>query len=188
MPVKAPVSACAATASLISSTLVSRPATIVRSTTEPVGAGARPAKPCILPWSSGMTRPIALAAPVEAGTRLIAAARARRRALWRAARPRRCGAGVLVRRVLQAVIGGVGVDRPHQALLDADQVVEDLGDRREAVRRARRVGDDVVVVGLVDVVEVDAEDDSRVRLGRGRRDDDLLGAGLEVLGRVRTLG
>ena len=103
----------------------------------------------------------------------------------------RGGAGaaqVLVRRVLEVLIGRVGVDRRHQALLDADQVVEDLGDRREAVRRARRVGDDVVVLGVVDLVEVDAEDDRRVRLGRRRGDDDLLGAGLEVLGGVRALG
>src|SRR5215217_4558869 len=109
MPVKAPVSACERTAWLISSTLVSLPATIVRSTTEPVGTGARIAKPCSLPWSSGMTSPIAFAA----------------------------------REVLQPLAGGVGVDRRHQPALDADRVVEHLRDRRQAVRRARRVGDDV---------------------------------------------
>ena len=37
------------------------------------------ATPFSLPLSSGMTRPIAFAAPVEVGIRLIAAARARRR-------------------------------------------------------------------------------------------------------------
>jgi hypothetical protein len=63
-----------------------------------------------------------------------------------------------------------------------------LGQRGEAVRRARRVGDDVVVVRVVGVVEVDAEDDRRVRLGGRGGDDDLLGAGLEVLGGVRALG
>ena len=87
----------------------------VRSTTEPVGTGARTAKPCSLPCSSGITRPIAFAAPVDAGTRLTAAARARRK--------------VLVRRVLQALVGRVGVDRGHQAALDADRVVQHLGDR-----------------------------------------------------------
>ena len=46
-----------------------------------VGIGTRIAKPSSLPLSSGMTRPIALAAPVEVGTTLSAAARARRRSL-----------------------------------------------------------------------------------------------------------
>ena len=58
-----------------------RLASKVRSTTEPVATGARIAKPCSLPLSSGSTRPTALAAPVEAGMRLMAAARARRRSL-----------------------------------------------------------------------------------------------------------
>jgi hypothetical protein len=87
MPSKAPVLACALNASLISSLVVSRPEMIVSSMTEPVGTGARTAEPLSLPLSSGMTSPIALAAPVEAGTRLTAAARARRRSLcgasWR---------------------------------------------------------------------------------------------------------
>ena len=46
------------------------------------GTGARTANPWSLPLSSGITSPIALAAPVEAGIRLIAAARARRRSRW----------------------------------------------------------------------------------------------------------
>ena len=103
-------------------------------------------------------------------------------------RGRAGAAQVRVRRVLQALVGRVGVDRRHQAVLDADRVVQHLGDRREAVRRARRVGDDVVAVGVVGVVEVDAEHDGRVRLGRRRGDDDLLGARLEVLGGVGALG
>ena len=53
----------------------------VRSVAEPVGIGTRSAKPSSLPLSSGSTRPIALAAPVEVGTMLSAAARARRRSL-----------------------------------------------------------------------------------------------------------
>ena len=62
--------------------LVSRPTLHTRSTTEPIGIGARTAIPLSFPSSSGITRPIALAAPVDVGTRLIAAARARRRSLW----------------------------------------------------------------------------------------------------------
>ena len=40
----------------------------VRSTSEPVSTGTRAAKPCSLPASSGMTSPIAFAAPVDVGT------------------------------------------------------------------------------------------------------------------------
>ena len=43
----------------------------------------------------------------------------------------------------------------------------------------------VAVVGLV---EVDAEHDGHVRVGRRRGDDDLLGAGVEVLGGVLAVG
>ena len=71
---------------------VSCSSSTVRSTSDAVGTGTRTAKPCSLPASSGMTRPIALAAPVEVGTRLTAAQRARRYpcAARRAAAGRRC--------------------------------------------------------------------------------------------------
>jgi hypothetical protein len=48
---------------------------------EPIGTGARIDIPSTLPLRSGITSPIAFAAPVEVGIRLIAAARARRRSL-----------------------------------------------------------------------------------------------------------
>src|SRR6266571_4388388 len=78
MPCSGP-SAAAFIAWLTSSTLVSRLAVKVRSVAEPFGTGTRSAYPSSLPFSSGSTRPIALAAPVEVGTMLIAAALARRR-------------------------------------------------------------------------------------------------------------
>ena len=81
MPSSAPLSAFSANALLTSSTLVGRATSQTRSTTEPVITGARTAMPLSLPSSSGITRPIALAAPVLVGTRLAAAARARRRSL-----------------------------------------------------------------------------------------------------------
>ena len=93
-----------------------------------------------------------------------------------------------MRHVLQALVGRVGVDRRHQAVLDADGVVDHLRDRRQAVGRARGVGDDVVRVGVVVRVEVDAESDRHVRLRRRRRDDHLLRARVEVLLRVVPLG
>ncbi len=64
-------------AALISSRLVFAAATNFRSTTETFGVGTRMAVPSSLPFSSGRTRPTALAAPVEVGIIDIAAARAR---------------------------------------------------------------------------------------------------------------
>ena len=55
-----------------------RSTSTVRSTSDAVGTGTRTAKPWSRPASSGMMRPIALAAPVEVGIRLTAALRARR--------------------------------------------------------------------------------------------------------------
>src|SRR6185312_3407851 len=83
----------------------------------------------------------------------------------------RGGAGpaqVLVRAVLQVLVGGVRVDRGHQATLDAEGVVEDLGQRRQAVGGAGGVADDRLraVVLLV----VDAHDDGQVVTGRRRGD------------------
>ena len=48
---------------------------------EPVGTGALTETPSTFPCRCGMTMPIAFAAPVVVGIRLIAAARARRRSL-----------------------------------------------------------------------------------------------------------
>ena len=48
--------------------------TAVKIVVEPVGTGTRCAEPINLPFSSGITRPIALAAPVELGTMLAAPA------------------------------------------------------------------------------------------------------------------
>jgi len=81
IPSSAPASAFSAKAALTSSTLVGRDTSHTRSTTEPVITGARTAIPFSLPSSSGTTRPIAFAAPVDVGTRFAAAARARRRSL-----------------------------------------------------------------------------------------------------------
>src|SRR5947207_2941539 len=67
MPSSEPVSAAAAKAALTSSALVSRAASTVRSTTEPMAMGARIEKPWSLPSSSGITSPIAFAAPGEVG-------------------------------------------------------------------------------------------------------------------------
>src|SRR4029077_7498824 len=75
-----PLSCCSAarrTAALISSLLVARLAMNLKSMTETFGVGTRIATPSSLPASSGRTEPTALAAPVEGGIMLMAAARAR---------------------------------------------------------------------------------------------------------------
>ena len=87
-------------------------------------------------------------------------------------------AQILVRTVLQILVLGVGVDGGHQALDDPELVVEHLGQRAKAVRRARRVGDDVLAA--VVLVVVDTEHDRDVLIGGRRGDDDLLGAGIQV--------
>src|SRR5487761_2345491 len=125
-------SAAAFTIALTSSTVVSRGASKVRSVAEPVGIGTRMAYPSSSPLSSGSTSATALAAPVAAE--------------------------ILVRGVLQVLVLRVRVDRRHEALDDAEAVVESLRHRRKAVRRAGGVGDDVVDRRIVLVV-VDAHDD-----------------------------
>ena len=84
-----------------------------------------------------------------------------------------------VRDVQDGLVVRVRVDGRHEAALDPEVVVQDLGDRGEAVRRARAARDHAVLAAVVDLV-VDAEHDRRVvTLGRCR-DDDLLRARLEV--------
>ena len=88
-----------------------------------------------------------------------------------------------MRTVDELLVAGVGVDRRHQALLDAERVVEHLDHRHEAVRRAAGVGDDLVDLRVERGV-VDAHHERPVGAGRRRRDDDERGAGLEVGGRL----
>src|SRR6202041_2211319 len=82
----------------------------------------------------------------------------------------RSGAGaakILVRQVEELLIVGVGVNRGHGAGGDAESVLQNLGDGREAVGRARSVRNDVVLGGIVGVV-IDAQHEGRVRtVGRG---------------------
>lgn len=73
--------------------------------------------------------------------------------------------------------GSVGVDGGHETLDDAVVVVDNLGEGSQAVGGARGVGDDggLAIVGLlVDTHHVHGG------IGRGGRDDDALGATLEM--------
>ena len=68
----------ALTASAEASTLSSA----LKSVIDPVGTGTRSAVPSSLPFIASITRLVARAAPVDVGTMLIAAPRARRRSEW----------------------------------------------------------------------------------------------------------
>ena len=79
--------------------------------------------------------------------------------------------------------GGDGVDGGHKTLLEAELVVDNLGERGKAVGGARSVGDNIHG-GLV-LLLVDAHDEHGSITGGGG-DDDLLGATGHMLG--GTLG
>jgi hypothetical protein len=85
-----------------------------------------------------------------------------------------------VRQVEQVLIVGVGMDRRHPSFPDPELLVNDFRQRGEAVGRARRVRDDLVLRGIVHLV-VDAQHERNVGALGGRRDDDLLRAGGDVL-------
>src|SRR5512139_3173952 len=141
--------AAAFTSELISSTVVLRFGLKVRSTTDTLIVGTRMAKPSSLPLSCGSTRPTAAAAQV------------------------------LVVHIGEHLVVGVGVDGGHQARLDADGIVQHLGQRRQAVGGARGVGDhrhrrsQRVVVHAVDHGAVDIA-------AAGSGDQHALGATGEV--------
>jgi hypothetical protein len=73
---------------------------------------------------------------------------------------------------------GIGVDRGHEPLVDADGVVEHLGDRGEAIGCAGGVGDDLVIPG--ELVVVDPVDHGEVGAVGRRRHQHALGAGGEM--------
>ena len=147
MPSSAPVSAFSLKMELISSTLVSRDTVAVRSTTEPVGIGRAHGEAAELAVQVGQHQADGLGRARRGGDQVD-----------------RGGAGaaqVLVRHVLEPLVGRVGVDRGHQTALDPERVVQHLGHRREVfvVHEALEMTSWLV---LVVVLEVDAERDGHV--------------------------
>jgi len=83
-----------------------------------------------------------------------------------------------VGRAIDGFLGGGGrVDSGHQALDDTELVVDDLGERGQAVGCAGSVGDDGVL-GVI-CLQVDTTDEHWGISGRSG-DDDLLGTTLQV--------
>ena len=81
-PFNGPSAAAALNASFTSAAVASLFSTPVKSVIEPTGNGTRSDWPSSLPFIDASTRLVARAAPVEDGTMLTPAARARRRSLW----------------------------------------------------------------------------------------------------------
>ena len=59
---------------------------------------------------------------------------------------------ILVRKVEELLIIGIGMDRVHKAMHDAEFSMEHLGQRRQAVRGAGCVRDDVVFGWIMSVL------------------------------------
>ena len=95
-------------------------------------------------------------------------------------------AQVTVGRIQDALITSVRVRGGHRTLDDAELVVDHLGERRQAVGGARRVGDNVGRVVVLVGVHTDDVGRDVGALGRGG-DNNLLGAGLDVLARARAV-
>src|SRR6185437_15921393 len=146
---------------LISSAEVSRAESNLKSMTETSAVGTRIEVPSSLPLSDGMTRPMARAAPVEVGIMESAAE-------------------ILVQRVHRVLVAGIGVDRRHVAALDADPLVQHIGDRRQAIGGAGAVRDHRMLA--LHFIAVDPHDQREVDAVGGRRDDDAPRSCLEMLG------
>src|SRR5690242_17482205 len=96
-------------------------------------------------------------------------------------------AQVFVREIEQPLIVGIGMDGGHGPAVDAECVLNDFGDRREAIGGAGGVGNDVVLRGVVALV-VHAKNKGGVgTVGRGRNDD-FLYRGAEMLLGIGTFG
>ena len=83
------------------------------------------------------------------------------------------------------LVAGVGVDRGHEAFVDADEIIQNFCDRREAVRRARGIRDDQVI--LRQLVMIDTKDDGEIGVFARRGNQHALSASSEM-GRRFVLG
>src|SRR3954469_7897688 len=77
-------------------------------------------------------------------------------------------AKIFVREIQDDLVIGIGMDRGHGAALDNEVVVNHLRHRSKTVGGTRRVGDDVMLRGIVFIV-VHAKHDSDVLTGGGSR-------------------
>ncbi len=93
---------------------------------------------------------------------------------------------VVVQGIDRPLIAGIGVDRRHIAVLDADHLVQHLGNGRKAIGGAGGIGDDVMLLG--ELVVVDAVDHGEIGARARGRDEHALGAGGQVPRRALAIG
>ena len=82
-----------------------------------------------------------------------------------------------MRKVENFLVVGVRMDSGHKGAFDHQVIVNDLGSRGKAVRRARGVGNHMMGLGII-LVLVHTQDDGQIFTLRRGSDDDLLGATL----------
>ena len=128
-PRKCAAAAASLKAALMPSAVAPFLSVAVNSVREPSGVGTRKEPPLSLPFNSGITSPMALAAPVELGTMLI-----RRRAA-RGAGPRAGRSRIRWSFVYEWIVVMKPASMPNVSW-------STLAKRREAVGGATRVGDD----------------------------------------------
>jgi hypothetical protein len=92
-----------------------------------------------------------------------------------------------VREVEDDLVVRVAVNRHHGPVLEPERVADDFDHGHEAVCGAGRVRQDMMRLGVI-LVAVDAHHERDVFALGGRRDDDLLGTGVDVLLRVGGVG
>ena len=93
---------------------------------------------------------------------------------------------ILMRKIEQFLIVGVGVNRGHGAAVYAERLVQYLGNRGETICGARRVRNHIVLRGIVRLL-IHAKYESGIRAIRRRRDDDLLHGAAQVRFRLLAL-
>ncbi len=94
---------------------------------------------------------------------------------------------VLVRKVENVLVVGVGVNRGHETALNAPGVVEHFDQRRKAVGGAGSIRYDVMFRGVVEIV-VDADADRNVRVGSGCGDEHFFCTSGKVSGGFVAVG
>ena len=90
-----------------------------------------------------------------------------------------CPAQVLVIHIQNPLVVGIGVNGGHQALVDAEALVQYLDHRGNTVGGAGGIGDDLVPDRVV-AIFIDTEDDGGVLILGRSGDNHLLSAALQV--------
>src|SRR5690606_34264893 len=88
-------------------------------------------------------------------------------------------AQILMGQVQDSLVVGISMDSGHEALLNAEGIVDNLGHRCQAVGGAGGVGNHMVLLRIVEVF-INSHDDGDVLFFSRSGDDHLLGPGVDV--------